>query len=169
MASTLKTCSAWDGLCRLRWWMTSPANSSPTTCPAWRGVLPATQLQPYFPELPIFMENDANAAAIAEKWWGSGRGTDQPGLSLSWAPVSVSGWSIDGEIYRGFSGTAGEIGHTTIEANGRATAAAVTTAVWKATSVCPASCSTRAPAWPAIRAGGTSRTTECAECHPRGE
>ncbi len=63
------------------------------------------------------MENDANAAAIAEKWWGSGRGSN----SLVFIKLGTgigAGLVIDGEIYRGFSGIAGELGHTTIEANG---------------------------------------------------
>lgn len=86
--------------------------------PAWRGVLPALKLQPYFPDLPIFMENDANAAAVAEKWWGSGRGADNL-VYIKLGTGIGAGLVINGEIYRGFSGTAGEIGHTTIEANGR--------------------------------------------------
>lgn len=86
--------------------------------PAWRGVLPALKLQPYFPELPLYMENDANAAAVAEKWWGSGRGVNNL-VYIKLGTGIGSGLVLAGEIYRGFSGTAGEIGHTTIEANGR--------------------------------------------------
>lgn len=86
--------------------------------PAWRGVLPALKFQPYLDDLLIFMDNDANAAAVAEKWWGSGRGAD----NLAYIKLGTgigSGLIIHNEIYRGSSGTAGEIGHTTIEANGR--------------------------------------------------
>ncbi len=86
--------------------------------PAWRGVLPALKLKPYLNDLPIFVENDANAAAIAEKWWGCGSGTK----NLAYIKLGTgigSGLIIDNEIYRGFNGTAGEIGHTTIEADGR--------------------------------------------------
>lgn len=86
--------------------------------PAWRGVLPALKLQPYFAGLPIFMENDANAAAVAEKWWGSGRGTNNL-VYIKLGTGIGSGLVIDGEVYRGFSGIAGELGHTTIEASGR--------------------------------------------------
>lgn len=86
--------------------------------PAWRGILPAPLLQPSFPELPIFMENDANAAAVAEKWWGSGRGVDNL-VYIKLGTGIGAGIVIDGEIYRGSCGTAGEIGHTTIEADGR--------------------------------------------------
>jgi predicted NBD/HSP70 family sugar kinase len=86
--------------------------------PTWSGVLPAIQLQPFFPDLPIFMENDANAAAIAEKWWGSGRGTNNL-VFIKLGTGIGAGLVIDGEIYRGYSGIAGELGHTTIEADGR--------------------------------------------------
>ena len=68
--------------------------------------------------MPIYMENDANAGAIAEKWWGIGRGYD----SLAYVKIGTgvgSGLVINNEIYRGYSGSAGEIGHTTIETNGR--------------------------------------------------
>ena len=85
--------------------------------PAWKGIRPAEVINRSY-SLPIYMENDANAAAIAEKWWGSGRGYD----SLAYIKIGTgvgSGLVINNEIYRGYSGSAGEIGHTTIETNGR--------------------------------------------------
>ncbi len=85
--------------------------------PAWKDIRPAEQINKSY-SLPIYMENDANAAAIAEKWWGSGQGYD----SLAYIKIGTgvgSGLVINNEIYRGSSGSAGEIGHTTIETNGR--------------------------------------------------
>jgi predicted NBD/HSP70 family sugar kinase len=85
--------------------------------PAWQDVYPAHALQEWF-NLPVYLENDANAGAIAEKWWGGGRDTH----SLAYIKLGVgvgSGLIINDEIYRGYSGAAGEIGHTTIEASGR--------------------------------------------------
>jgi predicted NBD/HSP70 family sugar kinase len=86
--------------------------------PTWQGVRPVSLLQPYFPEISIFMENDANAAAVAEKWWGSGVGVDNL-VYIKLGTGIGAGLIIDGEIYRGFAGTAGEIGHMTVEPKGR--------------------------------------------------
>ena len=85
--------------------------------PAWKGIRPAEEIGKSV-HLPIYMENDANAGAIAEKWWGIGKGYD----SLAYIKIGTgvgSGLVINNEIYRGYSGSAGEIGHTTIETNGR--------------------------------------------------
>ena len=85
--------------------------------PAWKGIHPAEEIGKTF-HMPVYIENDANAGAIAEKWWGSGRGYD----SLAYVKIGTgvgSGLVINNEIYRGYSGSAGEIGHTTIETNGR--------------------------------------------------
>jgi predicted NBD/HSP70 family sugar kinase len=67
--------------------------------------------------VPVYLDNDANLGAIAEKWWGSGRGV----ADLAYIKLGTgvgSGLIINNEIYRGFGGTAGEIGHTTINADG---------------------------------------------------
>jgi glucokinase len=61
--------------------------------------------------------NDANAAALAENRLGAGRGT----TNLIYLTVSTGiggGIIIDGELYHGTSGCAGELGHMTIDANG---------------------------------------------------
>lgn len=85
--------------------------------PDWEGMRPAVELSRRI-HLPVVYENDANAAALAEMWWGSGRGC----RSLAYIKLGTgvgSGLVINGEIYRGSSGSAGEVGHTTIEADGR--------------------------------------------------
>lgn len=67
--------------------------------------------------IPVYLDNDANLGAIAEKWWGSGRNV----VNLAYIKLGTgvgSGLIINNEIYRGFGGTAGEIGHTTINADG---------------------------------------------------
>ena len=66
---------------------------------------------------PVHLDNDANAGVIAEKWWGEGFGY----ANLAYIKLGTgvgSGLMIDNEIYRGDGGTAGEIGHTTIDPNG---------------------------------------------------
>jgi glucokinase len=61
--------------------------------------------------------NDANAAALAEHRLGAGKGTN----NLIYLTVSTGiggGIIVNGELYSGTSGCAGELGHMTIDANG---------------------------------------------------
>jgi glucokinase len=65
----------------------------------------------------VILENDANAAALGEKWMGAGRGIDD--LILLTLGTGIGGGIISGgKILRGYLGMAGEIGHVTISANG---------------------------------------------------
>src|SRR5207247_6082248 len=63
---------------------------------------------------PVLFENDANAAALGEMWQGAARNCKTIGcLTLG---TGVGGAIIlDGKLWRGVDGTAGEIGHTTVE------------------------------------------------------
>lgn len=63
---------------------------------------------------PVFLENDANAAAVGEMWLGAARGcTDVVSVTLG---TGVGGGVIlDGRLWRGSHGSAGEIGHTTVD------------------------------------------------------
>lgn len=84
--------------------------------PAWEGCDIKAGIRRYF-DIPIYVENDANAGAIAEKWWGNGR--DYSNLAYIKLGTGVgSGLILNNEIYRGNGGTAGEIGHTTIDPTG---------------------------------------------------
>jgi glucokinase len=65
----------------------------------------------------VFIENDANAAALGEAWLGAGRGV----RDFVYITVSTGiggGLILGGRLYRGAKGTAGEIGHVIIEPNG---------------------------------------------------
>jgi predicted NBD/HSP70 family sugar kinase len=67
--------------------------------------------------IPTLIENDANLGALAEQTWGIGAGVDD----LVYIKVSTgigAGVVVDGHLYRGGSGTAGEIGHTTVDTMG---------------------------------------------------
>ena len=65
----------------------------------------------------VILENDANAAALGEKWMGAGRAVDD--LVLLTLGTGVGGGIISGgRIVRGFAGMAGELGHITIVPNG---------------------------------------------------
>lgn len=67
---------------------------------------------------PIMIDNDANVAALAEKWFGQGKGIAN--FAYVHADVGVgSGLIINHDIYRGRDGEAGEIGHSTIDVFGK--------------------------------------------------
>jgi predicted NBD/HSP70 family sugar kinase len=64
-------------------------------------------------QFPVIIDNDANVAALAEKWFGKGMGCNHFVYII--ADVGIgSGIVINGELYRGQYGESGEIGHSTI-------------------------------------------------------
>jgi glucokinase len=65
-------------------------------------------------ELNVFLENDANAAAIGENWIGASRGAKTSVCATLGTGVG-GGLIIDGKPYRGIDGTAGEVGHICVE------------------------------------------------------
>ena len=66
---------------------------------------------------PVILENDANAAALGEKWLGAGR--DVEDLVLLTLGTGIGGGVIlNGRIMRGSDGMAGEFGHMTVIPNG---------------------------------------------------
>jgi len=68
--------------------------------------------------LPVFIENDANAAALGEQWRGAGRGISSM-ILLTLGTGVGGGIVLDGRIWPGADGMAGEIGHMTIIPDGR--------------------------------------------------
>ncbi len=66
---------------------------------------------------PIILENDANAAALGEKWMGAGKDVDN--LVLLTLGTGIGGGIIsDGRVLHGEVGMAAELGHITIDPNG---------------------------------------------------
>jgi len=66
---------------------------------------------------PVILENDANAAALGEKWMGAGRGVND--LLLLTLGTGIGGGIIcDGRILHGFMGMAAELGHVTLDPTG---------------------------------------------------
>jgi glucokinase len=66
---------------------------------------------------PVILENDANAAALGEKWIGAGRGVDD--LVLLTLGTGIGGGVVsNGNVVRGYLGMAGELGHVTVVPNG---------------------------------------------------
>ncbi len=68
-------------------------------------------------DVPVTLENDANAAAFAEYWVGAGRGVGSL-ICLTLGTGIGSGIILEGKILRGASGAAGEAGHMAVEAEG---------------------------------------------------
>lgn len=93
-----------------------PDQLSELILPAWRGVSVGAALSRRF-RIPTLVDNDANLAALAERWWGAGRGVDDFAY-IKIATGVGSGHIIGGTIYRGGSGSAGEIGHMAIDPQG---------------------------------------------------
>ena len=65
----------------------------------------------------VILENDANAAALGEKWMGAGRDVDD--LVLLTLGTGIGGGIIcGGKVLHGFVGMAAELGHTTVNPTG---------------------------------------------------
>jgi predicted NBD/HSP70 family sugar kinase len=89
---------------------------SATILPGWVGFAPRAELEKRL-RSPVLVENDANLGALAEGLLGAGRGSKV----LAYVKVAAgvgSGLLVDGRLFRGASGTAGEIGHTTLANSG---------------------------------------------------
>ena len=63
---------------------------------------------------PVFLENDANAAAVGEMWLGAARGCSDV-MCVTLGTGVGGGVILDGKLWRGSHGSAGEIGHTTVD------------------------------------------------------
>jgi len=93
-----------------------PGELLPLVVPKWKGYNIASHLEDSF-KRPVFVDNDANLGSLAELWWGTGCSE----ANLAYIKVATgigAGLIIDGNIFRGSSGIAGEIGHTSIDPNG---------------------------------------------------
>ncbi len=66
---------------------------------------------------PVHLDNDANLGAIGEYWWGAGRGARNVAFIKVGTGIGC-GLILEGKIYRGEIGSAGEIGHTVIDEDG---------------------------------------------------
>ncbi len=79
--------------------------------------LPLKKLLEEKVDVPVTLENDANAAAFAEYWLGAGRGVSSL-ICLTLGTGIGSGIILEGKLLRGASGAAGEAGHMAVEADG---------------------------------------------------
>lgn len=67
--------------------------------------------------LPVFVDNDANVAALAEYLFGAARGMPHT-VMLTVGTGIGGGLVLDGEVYRGSTGAGAELGHVVIQADG---------------------------------------------------
>jgi predicted NBD/HSP70 family sugar kinase len=84
--------------------------------PGWAGVRAAEEMSRRL-SVPVHLENDANLGALSELVWGAGRGCSSL-VYLKLATGIGAGLVIDGRLFHGAGGTAGEIGHTVIDESG---------------------------------------------------
>ncbi len=89
---------------------------SPPNLPEWKAV-PVKAFMEKALELPVRVENDANATALAEWRYGAGKGTRNL-IFLTVGTGIGGGLILDGQLYRGTNNLAGEVGHQTILMNG---------------------------------------------------
>ncbi len=84
--------------------------------PGWRGKSPVKDLSTVF-GVPVALENDGDAAALAEAGWGIGRNRSR----LIYVTVGTGiggGIVLDGKLYRGVDGAHPEVGHQVVDPNG---------------------------------------------------
>lgn len=84
----------------------------PPNLPGWRSV-PIVERLTAALGLPVFLENDANAAALAEWHFGAARGLRHV-VYLTMSTGVGGGLILDGRLYRGVLASAGEIGHVPV-------------------------------------------------------
>jgi glucokinase len=90
---------------------------NPPNVPAWHNFPLAAELRRLFPSAEVKIDNDANAAALAEAKWGAGRGYH----NVFYATIGTgigTGIVFDGKIYHGRTGSAAEGGHMGIDPAG---------------------------------------------------
>jgi glucokinase len=88
----------------------------PPNLPGWDEIPLAKMIHEAY-KLPVYLENDANAAAIAEHRFGAGKGTQQ----MVYITVSTgigAGVVVDGQVRQGATGAFGELGHIIVDPDG---------------------------------------------------
>lgn len=83
----------------------------------WRNV-PLRDMVAHETGLPVVLDNDANCATFGEWWLGAGRRFDRL-IGLTLGTGIGGGIVLAGEVYRGASDSAGEVGHMSVDFDGR--------------------------------------------------
>jgi len=88
----------------------------PAILPGWRDVRPVERLEAEF-AAPAAVANDANLGALGEWTWGAARGCSEVGYVKAATGIGA-GLVLRGEPFGGYAGTAGEIGHVSLDPAG---------------------------------------------------
>lgn len=83
-------------------------------------------------ELPVVIDNDANAIALAELWFGGLEHTVKNFVSVLVAEGIGTGIIFDGQIYRGNQGAAGEFGHMVVGSKNKVVCSCGSSQCWEA-------------------------------------
>jgi len=89
---------------------------NPPNLPCWRNFPLAAEVANIYP-VPVRVDNDANAAALAETIWGAGRGYKHVFYTSLGTGIGT-GIVLNGRIYHGHTGAAAEGGHISIDYKG---------------------------------------------------
>ena len=84
----------------------------------WKGIVKVVEILRKYFTVPIYLTNDANAAAIGEMVYGSAKGM-KDFIFITLGTGLGSGIVSNGKLIVGHDGFAGEIGHTIYDVNGR--------------------------------------------------
>jgi glucokinase len=93
---------------------------NPPHLPGWENTPLKARLAEAFPGLPVFVEHDGNAGALAEFHFGVGRSRAhlRQLIFLTFGTGLGAGLIVNGQILRGASDTAGEVGHWRLAEDG---------------------------------------------------
>jgi glucokinase len=93
---------------------------NPPHLPGWHNVRLKERLAETFPDLPVYVEHDGNAGALAEFRFGIGR--QKPGLQhlvfLTFGTGLGAGLIVNGQVVHGATDMAGEVGHWRLSSDG---------------------------------------------------
>lgn len=89
---------------------------SPPNLPGWENIEIVKLLEEQF-QVPVALQNDANAGAMAEWRWGAGKGT-QNMMFLTFGTGMGAGLILNGQLYAGTNDLAGEVGHIRLAEDG---------------------------------------------------
>jgi glucokinase len=90
---------------------------NPPNLPGWHNFPLAEEIRNLYPAAQVKIDNDANAAALAEAKWGAGRSY----RNVFYATIGTgigTGFVIDGKVYHGRTGLATEGGHVGVDLHG---------------------------------------------------
>jgi predicted NBD/HSP70 family sugar kinase len=90
---------------------------TPPNLPAWHDVALRDQLEELLPGLPVLVDNDATVAVMGERWVGGADAATNFACIYMGAGIGA-GIFVDGQVYRGSSSNAGEIGHISLDVDG---------------------------------------------------